>query len=97
MKLLTPTQYPTEYHVGSETYCLKLVSKIPDSCSNTVGLTDSGKKMIYIRKGLSKAQFFRTLIHELLHAIEIELEIKVRHKEIYKLEKGIADMLLMNF
>ena len=97
MKLLPNHSYPTEWHVGDETYTLKPVRKIPGESADTVGLTDSEKKVIYIKKQLSKAQFFRTLVHELLHAVEIELGVRVRHKEIYKLEKGIADLLLMNF
>lgn len=97
MKLPCYKDYKSEYHVGDETYTLRFVSKLPDCGPEDIGLCDPGSRTIYIKKGLTKALLFRTVVHELLHAIEFELEIKISHKLVYQLEKAIVDTLLMNF
>jgi hypothetical protein len=99
MKLPPMKKYPTDLHIGDETYTVKFVTKFP-GCKRdegVCGLTDSSTHTIYIMKGMSKAQTFRTLVHEVLHGIEFEYDLKIRHSLVYQLEKAIGDFLLMNF
>jgi Zn-dependent peptidase ImmA (M78 family) len=95
MKL--PRKYWSELHFNDETYLIKFVKRIPGEKASTVGLCDPEKKLIYIKKGMSLSQTFRTFFHEALHALCDEYKIKIRHKDIYKLEKAICDTLMMNF
>ena len=97
MKLFTAKGYKSEFHVGEETYTLKFVKKIPGGNAADIGLCDPEERTIYVKKGLSKALMFRTVVHELLHSIEFEYEIKIKHETIYQLEKALVDTLLMNF
>lgn len=48
---------------------------------------------IIIRKGLSKRETYKTLIHELHHAFEFEAGKKISHKTIYLLEKAWWDLI----
>ncbi len=84
--------YPKKIHFGSEVYLIKFKKGL--SC---YGMTDSEKKVITIKDGLGAYQLFTTLIHEIIHVIEFETPIKIRHKTVYKLEKGIVEILLENF
>lgn len=97
MRLPNAKDYHSEYHVNDETYTLRFVSRIPGGKAGDIGLCDAGKKAIFIKKGLTKMQTFRTLTHELLHAIEFEYELKIPHSLVYQLEKSIVDTLLYNF
>ena len=96
MKLPGYKQYKKEWHVGEETYTLKFVSRIPGCKAKDVGLCDPESRIMYVKKGLSKAMLYRTVAHELLHAIEFEYEIEIPHKLVYQLEKAIVDTQLMN-
>lgn len=97
MKLREAKDYPKEIHIGEETYEIRVVKKMPSNLKGCVGACDPGKHVIYIKKGLTKSQMFRTFIHECLHAIEFEFEIPIKHKTIYQLEKAITDTILSNF
>lgn len=97
MKLPMDAGYPTELHINEETYTIKFVSRIPVKGRGVVGLCDPGSRTIYIKKGMTKSQTFRTLIHEVLHGIENEYSIPISHKVVHQLEKAIGDFFLTNF
>ncbi len=97
MKLFKPSQYPSEVHVGHETYKIRFVKRIPKQPLSVVGLADSEAKTIWIKANQSKQQLFRTYVHEICHALEFEYEIKIEHKEIYKFEEAIVQFLLSNY
>jgi hypothetical protein len=63
---------------------------------DTRGETRFEYKQIVLLRGMSDAQTFETLIHELLHAIEHEYEIKLPHASIYSLEGAIHAILRLN-
>jgi len=96
MKLPKAEAYPKELHINEETYTVHVVKRIPGEPASTLGLCDFGTKQIHIKKA-SKAQMFRTLIHETLHAMECEYSMDLKHETVYKLERAIGDLLLMNF
>jgi hypothetical protein len=53
-------------------------------------------KQIVLLRGMADGPTFETLIHELLHAIEFEYEIKMPHASIYALEGAIHAILKYN-
>jgi len=63
---------------------------------NAVGLCINDEKRILIKYTNPRYQM-STFIHEVLHAIEYELELKVSHKAIYGFEEGLLQVLLDNF
>ncbi len=97
MKLPAAKDYPKELHFNEETYRIKFVPRVPGCSKSDKGLCDGSTNTIYIRKSLDKSSMFRTFIHEVLHAMEFEYEMKVDHKIIHQLEKAIGDFLMVNF
>jgi len=97
MRLPPLRKYPKELHVNEETYSVRFVDKIPGEKLDVHGICDSGKHEILIRKDLTKSQTFRVFIHEVLHALEFEYEIKIEHKTVHQLEKAIGDLFIANF
>lgn len=92
MNLPEQRKYPKKIYFGKEVYTIKFVKKL-----DCFGDTDSVKKLIRIKKGISKRETFQTFIHELLHVIEFEAPIKIKHSMIYELEKAIFELLFDNF
>lgn len=84
--------YPTKIYYQSECYKVKFKRNL-----DCFGKTDGNRKEIVIKANLSARETMATLVHELLHVIEFETPIKLKHKNIYKLERAIVDMLLDNF
>ncbi len=63
---------------------------------NTLGECRFDAKQIVIKKGQTPSQEFKTLTHELLHAISEERGIQISHKAIYQLEHAIEYLLKAN-
>jgi hypothetical protein len=98
MKLPSAKDYDgTEWHIGSETYQVKVVKRIPGENEKTLGLCDPSEQVIYIKAGQSKSQAYRTFRHEIYHAYEAEYGIPLRHAVVYQLEKADGDFLISNF
>lgn len=95
MKLLTKSQYPTSLKVKDEEYRVAFVADIAGD--NTVGQCDPGNRVIHIENGQSREEMLKTFIHETLHALEFEYDIKISHKAIYKLEIAIFNFIRDNF
>lgn len=92
IKLPLPKSYPKEIQFSDTAY--KIVFKKNFYC---FGETDPVKKTITIKSDLSPRNTLTTLIHELLHVIEFEYPVKLKHKTVYKLERAIVEILLDNF
>jgi hypothetical protein len=91
------TQYPKTIEVRDEVYQVRIVGHIPGEEKGTFGLCDPAERIIWLRKGQSRKGLMRTFIHELLHAIESEYNVKLKHKRINILEGAIVDFLVDNF
>lgn len=87
-----PKSYPKEIFFGSERYRIRFKKNF-----EMYGETDWIKKVITIKAGMSRRETMSTLIHELLHVVQFEAPVKIKHKTIYKLEKAIVELLLDNF
>lgn len=84
--------YPKQIHFSDTVYSIQFKKNI-----DCYGYTDPEKKLIVIKAGISERQTFATMIHELLHMIEFEHPVKLKHKTVYKLEAAIMELLLDNF
>jgi len=73
-------------------YCRSIENE-PDA----VGLCDSHDKEILIVTSICQDEKARTLIHELIHAIEFEYDIQIPHNLVYKLEEPIYRLICDNW
>lgn len=92
MKLPKPRAYPKKIYFASECYRVRFKKGL-----NCYGKTDSNKKTVTIKHGMSERETLATFVHECLHVIEFETPLKIKHKMVYELEKAIVEMLLDNF
>lgn len=63
----------------------------------TDGICDPEKCEVLIRRSLTAERALEVLVHEYLHAIEFEYNIKIPHEMIKKLEGPISRLLLDNY
>lgn len=87
--------YPKRIYFSNECYQIKFVKRFPNP--RTCAETCWAKKIIKIKSGMSPRETFSAIIHELLHVIEFEGPVKLKHKVVYKLEKFIFELLVDNF
>ena len=92
IKLPRQASYPKKVYFRDEVYYIKFKKNF-----HCYGETDPLKKVITIQSGMSARETLATLIHELLHVIEFESPLKVKHKMIYKLERAMVEILIDNF
>lgn len=84
-----------ELKVRDETYQIRYIRKFDDK--KTMGECDPSKREIRIKTGLTPKQRFRTLIHEILHALEFEYDLDLKHKLVYDLEMPLYRLFKDNF
>jgi hypothetical protein len=53
-------------------------------------------RQIVLKKGQSERETFKTFMHELMHAMEVERGIKITHRAIYQMEEAIYYLLFHN-
>lgn len=63
---------------------------------SVIGYCDGEKQIIFIQIGLSAEVLFATFMHEVMHSIEFEYNIKIPHKLIYKMDAPLAKFLADN-
>lgn len=91
-KLPVQSEYPKKVYITNEAYKVVFSKTMKD-----FGETDPNKRIIRIRAGMSKRETFTTFIHEMLHALHFEHDFKLKHKQVYWLEKAIFELLVDNF
>lgn len=57
---------------------------------------DDNLKQIVISESQPKSEVFKTFLHEVLHAIDLEHKIELTEKQVIKLENGIFKVLKLN-
>jgi len=92
IKLPEPRQYPKKVYFQNECYKIEFKKKL-----DCYGKTNAKNKTIHIKSGISARETLATFIHELLHVIEFEMPVRLKHKTVYKLEKAVLEILLDNF
>lgn len=89
-----PSQYPNTMLVGDSCWAIKLVRDIEGK--SAYGAADPTCKTIYIEMAQTRKEMMSTMIHELLHAIEIEYGLTIRHKMVNNLEVALTNLLVDN-
>lgn len=96
MKLPSPKHYPKEWLINGELWTLKFGRPAKICKGAKLGLCDPSTRTIIINPKQSKDEMLCTFIHELIHAIDMEYDIKIPHKLIYKMELWMFDLLTAN-
>lgn len=99
MKLPRKSEYPKEVSIPCkdgdiQVYKVEWVRKFKDK--DTVGECDPSDHVIRIQLGQTRSEMFQCFIHEILHAIEFEFPIQLSHRNIYKLETALFQLLKLN-
>lgn len=69
--------------------------KIIDS-KETLGYCEDESQIIYMKDGQDMDETFKTMIHELVHAMDHTYGMKLKHSQVRKLELALADFLTNN-
>lgn len=96
MRLPRIKDYPKSILVRDEEYRISFV-KVIKGDPTTLGQCCSSECKIWIKKGQGPAETLKTFVHEVLHALEFEYKIKIKHRSVYRLEVAIFELLLANF
>ena len=90
---------PRTVVVGENVWEVRFVRNMPcaDKDRGTLGLCCDDDKEILVRLGIGKTEQAKTLIHEILHALEFEYKFSIPHELIYKLEEPIYRLLCDNW
>ena len=96
--MLRVKDYPREIQVGDSIWAIKFVRNLGQTATTiTWGLCDPSTQTISIRLGQTAKERLKTVLHELLHAIEDEYGIEIPHGLIHKLEDPFARFLIDNY
>jgi hypothetical protein len=92
--------YPKKLKVKKRYYKVEMTSRIEDDKGQDMGLFGClipQEKLILLNTRQSDKEMFKTLLHEALHAIEVEYKIRIPHKLIYAMEGPLAEFIKANF
>ena len=99
--MLKKKDYPKELRIGDSVYRVKFVSYLRGYTKKgklevLYGVCDPSTLEIFISRRLDLEETFKTFVHEVLHAIEFEYDIELKHSLIGKLEQPIFEFLRDN-
>lgn len=100
MKSPKLSSYPKELEIGGETYRIRFIpyQKRPEKDGKRFyGYCDNDLRTIEIMRGQGREESFKTLIHEILHAMEFEYEFDIPHRLVARLEEPLFRFLIDNF
>lgn len=63
---------------------------------NDCGHVDPNKRIMRIDPRLDNDEMLKTFIHELIHLMEIEAGIKIKHADVYRWERAVFKLLKSN-
>ncbi len=87
--------YPRQIQVGENIWDIRFVQKLEDG--HTSGLCDPSENTIYVMLKQTPEERLKTVLHEILHAIEHEYQICIPHKLVYALEGPLAQLIIDNY
>jgi len=64
--------------------------------ARTLGYCEDSAQIIYMKDGQEIDETFKTMIHELVHAMDHVYGMKLRHTQVRKLELALAEFLIQN-
>lgn len=83
-----------EWKIKGQVYTVHFRRKMPH---RLIGFCDQETRTIQLLMGQPYEETCATLIHELLHAIDFEFDIKIPHHLIYKLELPLLIFIIENY
>lgn len=102
MRVLRINQYPRELRIptkdgDTEVYRIRWVSRRSRMMpKDTMADCNPSTRVIRIKRGLGRQETFKAFIHEVLHALDFEYPIGMKHKHIYALDDAIFQLLRLN-
>lgn len=108
MNIPRPSEYPSTLTINNHVWTVKFKKKLVEDKVEVMGVTtfcddeEEPTRLIEIalnqhKMPLSNLAIMHTFVHETLHAMEYEFNIKIPHKAIYALDQVIVEVLLANF
>ena len=93
---LDSIKIPSKIKIRGRTYYQVVFQEIIRDDPACMGLAEPSERMIYLKIGMSQTDQVKTLIHEVIHAIEFEWNQPIPHKITETLEEGIFKVLKLN-
>ena len=90
-------KYPDTWYVNENPWSLKFVKRIPGQPQSDLGNCDPSDSTMRIRLKQTRREYFQTFMHEVLHAIEFEYDMKIPHNVVHDLEEPLARFIEENF
>lgn len=90
-------KFPRDLFINGNVWAVKFVKKIPSKGKDLVGLCDPSERAIYIKTGQSFQETVSCFIHECLHALEFEHKFRLKHRQVYLLDKHLTQLYIDNF
>lgn len=87
---------PSKIKIRGRVFYQVVWSEVIKDNPDIMGLAEPNEKTIYLKLGMSDTETMKTLIHEVIHAIEFEWDQPIPHKITYTLEEGIWKILKLN-
>lgn len=85
---------PTQIRVVGKTYAVLFVDEVDSEDSN--GEHDLQRQEIKVKNAIHPELAMDTLLHEVLHAIDEQLDLRLKHKQVHALAVGILQVLREN-
>jgi hypothetical protein len=92
-----PSEYPEKIEVLPGVFYHISFHKVILRDRNCHGSCNDTNRRIRLRLGQSNRALLETFVHELLHAIEFELKLKIPHKSLDEVATALVRVLALNF
>lgn len=92
-------EIPTEVKIKKGiTYRVHIVNKIPYQVEgeSLTGYCHQETRTIWVSKRQRRPGLEKAFLHELIHAIQFEYELKIDHDDVYDLEKALYEVFRIN-
>lgn len=96
--MLARKHYPRRLTINGLRWKIRFVAEIWTNNPREViwGCCYPDSREIHIRRDLEPEDMLHTVVHEVMHALEVSYRFRIPHKLIEKLERPIAELLQHN-
>lgn len=88
---------PESVYVGPSRYRVLFDQRILLDGRQCYGTITHSEHTIHLDPSFSAEQIFQSFIHEVIHAIDVDRDIKLSEKQVTRLARGVAAVILDNF
>jgi len=89
-----PAAAPSIIRIVGKNYCAMFVDSVDSNDSN--GEHDMQKQEIKVKNSIHPELQRDTLLHEILHAIDEQLDMRLKHRQVHALAVAIMQVLREN-